>query len=335
VARASWLTLFFAAAGCGNTATIDQVLDLRELALKAEPPDQVVAYSWGDAGVFPPVAPVSVTALIADPRGGGRSIHFAFSTCAHVDSQTQQCHPGTPDFTLLAESDIVPVGGPGAEVAATFTPSQQLLRDALDLDAYHGFGYLPLPVQLSISANSPDGGIEEVVGVKQITFTQTLTSPPQAPNHNPVISEILLNDAGWPEAPPQDLPVPSDGSALMTPVPQPALWESFSAPKFAGGLQELTEVWNYAFYCTAGQFAQPTSGGTFNFGGNGNGGPPPGVGGNFAVGNGPPADNEVQSTGNTWKPGASDGGPVTFWIVVLDGRGGCDWTTRIVNYVAP
>ena len=105
---ARWLAGFasgcvaLAAVGCGELDTADRVHDLRLLAMKAEPPEQVlpvafladggvVAYPPADGGTprVPPLAPVTVTALVADPAGEGREVTYRFSTCAQLESDTQ------------------------------------------------------------------------------------------------------------------------------------------------------------------------------------------------------------------------------------------------------
>lgn len=295
------------AIGCGQLDTADQVHDLRLLGMSVDHPEVILMPG--------PSSPnqLQLSALIADPKGGGRSIHYVFSTCAQLDPNTSQCTSQQPDEALVAEGDASPTDGVTTIVSAPFVPAQALLNDARALDPYHGFGGLQLPVQLEISA-----GNEDVIGIKRVVFTTPTTFPPPAPNTNPALLGVDIDGESW--GPSLVISV-SNGSHTITPIPDTAKIETYSRQTFQNEQIQFTESWRYDFFADVGKFTSTSTGGTSNL-----------------TGVPSPPDN-------TWSPcaGTNGAGPlrrgstiqcstsgqkVTFWIVVRDGRGGETWAQR-------
>ncbi len=344
-------TALLAACTSGSFPSIDQVTGLTVMAIKADPPDQLLvvdgglfALVLGDGGLaagatVAPISPITLTALLADPGGNGRAVQAVFATCAQLDATTHQCLPTSPDYQVLGSGAYFPDAGPAVVATATFTPGQQLLGDALGLDPDHGFGYLPLHVQVTVNAGS-----DQVVATKDVTFSQPITlnlgelgGPPdsgvavtQPADANPVMPVITLDTVPW-DADAGPLLVVSD--TAIEPTPQTSE-VSYFVPQFDGGLIPFSDFWGYEFYCTAGTFSSPRSGGgprpggSFTFGrGNRDAGPAPVV---------DDAGETVPGTQVTWN--ADAGTPsqlVYYWIVVLDGRGGVDFTQRTAQYDGP
>ncbi|HUB08693.1 MAG TPA: hypothetical protein VMB50_16925 [Myxococcales bacterium] len=336
--------LLGAACTSGHFAAIDQVTGLTVLAVKADPPDQLVVYDGGvlalslfhaaDAGATMPIARVTLSALVADPGGQGRGIQAVFATCAQLDPTTHQCLPQSPDYQVIGSGAYFPDGGPAIVATAAFTPGAQLLADALALDPLHGFGYLPLPVQVTAAA-----GADQSIGVKTLTFSQPVTvslaldggaadggsTLTQFPEENPVLTGLTLDGAEWPV----DAGPPAIGqAATIQPDRQPFELVYF-VPEVDGGLLPFTDVWSYEFYCTAGSFSSPRSGG----------GPRPGFPLGFGLGRDAgsvtvnQAGEVIPSTQVTWNADAGEpSGLVYFWVVALDGRGGVDFTQRTASY---
>src|SRR5262249_50225647 len=253
---------FWALSACTPTLdSPDQVHDLRLLAMRVTPPEVIVHGADGiPAGrIFSP--PIVVTALVADSRGMGRSVHYLFSTCARidqsdsvVDNSTHRCLVGQIGYRALAEGDFVP--GVSSELQITFRPSSQLLDNAQDLDRYQGFGGLPLPVQLELRA-----GGENVVGFKRIVYSAPITSPPQAPNTNPALLGLTVDGQDWAAA---DSPSFTRADHLFLPTPDPSKVESYQRLTFDRQLLQFHETWRYAFFTTLGKFNNPVSGGISN-----------------------------------------------------------------------
>jgi hypothetical protein len=316
---------------CGELDTADRVHDLRLLAMRAEPPEQVlpvaflpdggvVAYPSPDGGAprVPPLAPVTVTALVADPLGAGREVTYRFSTCAQLESDTRRCTEDSPRYRVLAEGAVTP-SELGGEPSVTFTPSYALIGDIVRRDGLHGFGGINLPVQIEISA-----GEESVVGFKRVAF-QFGPRPLPPPNQNPVFQGLDYNGATWAEdATPQFLAterpareIPGTGtetdggtqvgSNRVTPRVDPARFEEYDRPTFDGPPVHFIESWRYNFHATQGTFSPAATGG----------------GGNATTGN----DSSTASSWNTL-PGQTTAGPMTVWVVVRDGRGGESWIAR-------
>jgi hypothetical protein len=332
-----------AACTSGNFPAIDQVLGLTVMAIKADPPDQLVivdggifALVVGDGGnSVAAISPVTLTALVADPGGNGRAVQTVFATCAALDATTHQCLPTSPDYQVIGSGAYFPDAGPAIIANAAFTPGQQLLGDALGLDPDHGFGYLPLHVQVTVNAGS-----DQVVATKTLTFSQPITvtlgelgGPPdsgiavtQPADLNPVMPVITLDGFPWE---PAGAPLFVVNDTTIEPTPQTSE-VSYFVPQFDGGLIPFTDFYGYEFYCTAGTFSNPRSGG----------GPRPG--GSFSFGRGDhdagapvfdDAGETIPGTSVTWD--ADAGTPaqlVYYWIVVLDGRGGVDFTQRTAQF---
>jgi hypothetical protein len=353
--------LSLAACSSGSFPAIDQVTGLTVLAIKAEPPDQLVVY---DGGVFAlalssdtpfnasfiadvrPISAITATALVADPGGNGRAIQAVFATCAQLDATSHQCLPGSPDYTVIGSGAYFPDAGPAIVAGATFTPSQQLLDDALALDPLHGFGYLPLPLQVTVNA-----GDDQAVGVKTLTFSQPVVfleslddagvRVVQPAGVNPEVSELKIDSADWNADAGSPIigddvtimPALEEGYTYYLPQPDGGWMPStdYLVPALDGGLIAFTDYWSYEFYCTAGSFSEPRTGG----------GPRAGLGnlGGLRDAGTTFFNDAGEILPGTWVQWSADAGVpsqlVYYWIVVLDGRGGVDFAQRTARYQAP
>jgi hypothetical protein len=289
--------------GCTPTLdSSDQVHDLRILAMSADPPEVIVDGADGMPSSRIVSPPINVTALVADPLGGGRQVHYRFTTCARVDqsdalvdNSTHRCLAGQLGYRILKEQDFVP--GVSAELQYTFMPSSQLLGEAQSLDVYNGFGGLPLPVQLELQA-----GGESAVGFKSIVYSAPISSPPQAPNTNPRLLGLTVDGQDWSS---NANPLFARADHVFIPTPDPTRIESYQRLTFDHQLLQFHETLRYAFFTTLGKFNNPVTGGISN-----------------RTGEQVPPDS-------TWTPpDPPASGTVTFWIVVQDGRGGESWILR-------
>lgn len=334
-----WIALL-AMTGCGDLDPETEVKDLRLLALRSEPPEQVFAVPFdlsqlanlldgglrnlggGDGGIpnldgglpnldggLPSipgfdlsslVKPVTVTALVADPAGAGRPIQYEITTCSALDSSTSRCLPGSPKYAVLKAGEAFP-RAKWVELAVTFTPSLELLLDAQQKDPYRGFGGIWLPVQVSIQA-----GDEKVVGFKRVVFTpyfstNPLTLPPA--NTNPFIPTMRVQGQLW--ARDETFSFTSESRWEIAPEPVAALEEDYVRQTFTGELLPFKESWRYDFFATRGTFPVDQSGGS-----------------NAVLG----IKNKV-AVG--WEPREGESsGEFDVLVVVRDGRGGENWTVR-------
>jgi hypothetical protein len=294
-----------ASVGCGTLDTQDQVHDLRLLAMRAEPPEQVFyidpASLDGGTGELPPnlhVQDVRLLALVADPKGDGRAVHFQFATCARIAAGTNdsQCLTTDPTFEVLAEGDATPRDG-WAELGFKLTPTLVELAQTQSADPYQGFGFLPLYVQLTIKA-----GTETAIGFKRVLFTAAFDAAhvPTA-NQNPVIPFVSVAGHLWGE---DEVVQLGTGPYDVAPDPANGLQEAYTKPTFEGGTLSFTESWRYNFFATSGQFDSAVTGGVDNF-----------------LGSTGPVDDH-------WSPNEATAQDATFFIVVRDGRGGESWAVR-------
>ncbi len=325
-----------AAAGlsCSNGAqdTADRVHDLRVLAFRADPPDQVLRASFQpdggmktarlppdggaalDGGLGPALAitPITVTALVADPAGAGRDIHCRWTTCAQTDGTTGRCEDASPMFAVLGVADVV-AGVDGAEPAVTFTPDTAMLFALQQVDPYRGLRGLWHLVQLEVTA-----GDENVVAQKRAVVTLSVDEVPPPPNRNPVLDTLRFDDEDW--APDAEVTFasavrsrtgfgPLSGTApapanKVEPIPDPALAEDYTVTTFDGQTKSLHEAWRYNFFTTQGSFSRASTGAT------------------SPLDTTPPLDTRWQALA------PEDGGLATVWVVVRDGRGGESWLVR-------
>jgi hypothetical protein len=318
-ARLSLLAVAAALLACtGTIDTADRVHDLRMLAMRADPPEVTLPVAFRPDGsvvsIGPPPAlpPITLTGLIADPNGGGRAVDFEFAICSVRDSDTARCEDDSPGYRDLENGQLTPTAL-GAEPSVTFTPDWTDLSGAAAADPYHGFGGLPVALQLTVRA-----GDESVVGIKRVVFTTSLTGPLPPPNRNPAIDGVTYAGADWAEGAPvafngevhrgfRGSTVTSDNPIQV--LPTASLFEDYDRTAFDGSTVHFSEEWRYSFFATAGSFAPASAGG----------------------GAGPPGrqSNPGDPVETKWVPDVGEaGGPVTVWIVIRDGRGGETWTVR-------
>jgi hypothetical protein len=147
---------------------------------------------------------VTLRPLVADPAGGGRSLHYRAVACVSpVDRQGgggNQMPGGVretigrgacpADAPLLAEGDVAPPAGsvtPSIEVPLALTGD--LLIAALRSDPLGIIYGLALTVQVTVSA-----GEEEAIARKRVLINVRLSSD-QTPNNNPLITGVTYRRA--------------------------------------------------------------------------------------------------------------------------------------------
>jgi hypothetical protein len=321
------LLSLFAVACVGPEDVPSNVHDLRVLAAKFDPPEvfipgcngkllqQLLYQSQQDGGIdlnnpalrqFAAAAakPVTLTTLIVDPKGAGRSLRYHLRTCAsqsdHACSTVGESLELTQGTTTAGELKLSV--SLGAQVLADGTP---LLFKVIEKDDYRGFGGIRVPVVLQVAAD--DTG-EDLFAAKLMVFQCPLVEG-MTPNVQPQLPGMTMADAGWPDADGGVLSVQGTHAVAMEPMDFSSLEESYVVPSFQLQPVQLQEAWKVSWYTTMGTMSPNTTGGT-----------------DFAGVEG--------AHRNKWTPddtvtAATD---VQFWFVVRDGRGGENWLTRSLHW---
>ena len=297
--------LAFAATACvGPEDNPTRVHDLRVLGVQLEPPELMAPtceFTPQALAFF--AAPVRYTALIADPAGEGRSLHFELFACASPSDR--DC--SQEDRVLVTSGDIAPtlpdtwlehslVLSPGLLQLPDHSP---LLLRVLELDPYHGLGGIRLPLVLHLSA-----GTEEIWASKLMVFSCAYF-PESRQNVNPVIPGVRLNGVPWGEG---EVPLLAGGPFEVTPEDFSEREEPYVVPALDLSKVELVESWRLSWYADLGTFSPGNTGGV------------------------DPGGEEGRHRTEWSPPRQADEQDVHFWFVARDGRGGMTWLSRTGHY---
>ncbi len=267
-----------------------EVLDLRVLAMRAEPPE-VLVRTPADAA-----RPIAISILLADPTFPGRALTCRLQSCVLSDINRRCEVP--EDTVILAE-------GPCADGVTTFpvTFPAELLADVQAADPTGGYSGLAVWVELVVSGGGP-----ELHAIKSVVFSAELPEGRTA-NRNPLITGLRIDDAEATLS--ADVPWQADVPVRIEVTRAEDAKETYTLPTFEGGTVTLKEYMRFSFYADAGSFSQAyTTDKPENF---------------LAVS----PDEEIPiDLFVDWTPpegAAPEGTPVRFWFVLDDGRGGVDW----------
>jgi hypothetical protein len=328
------------AVGCLGPLDNDTVVhDLRILGISMDPPE-VQYRTHGDGGLFgfcsvdltgdiASVSTVSLKALVGDPAGGGRSLHYVFNGCAQT--ATGLCPDGGGYF--LAEGD-----GPAPELTASWPLAQMALAELTQscqpdeecpatplITAFAtdplGLCRFGIYLQVELEVDAPDG--ETVFGSKLMVFTPVPddypTDPtvcPQGPAGgpppmtNPMLEAFTLDGVALPLDSAPD--VSAGYSHILRPIEPSNGPQPYCVPTFTGGWAQLTETWIFSAMTDVGQFDRESVGG---------------AGSPLSDQTGPSTDLDF-----TWT--FPDGGPghqADLYEVTRNGRGGTSWIVRHAN----
>jgi hypothetical protein len=303
-----------AGAGCASFEDPTIVLDLRVIAMTAEPPEQVI-----DVDLSKPLAvdalitelePTRVCAYIADP-GEFRALHSRMIAC--LLDENSRCDPAGPQILLGEETlddpeDTSNGGQTCARIDYAEAPSAwaALLRDTLEADPTRGLGGLDYAISLQVGE---DGGPPEqtVEGVKRVRLSPRIPDTRVA-NHNPSMNELQLSRnngvgqnamrAHCANTNGGVFRVSSGDVVTLFPVePTMGVREEFIVPTIDGGFEKFTETLSYQWLAAAGSFSDAITGG------------PPDVFGNQAL------------LGTDWTaPEVGVDTDVAIWVIQRDER---------------
>jgi len=254
-------------AACTNFANPTNVVDFRILAVDVEPSEIIL-----DADLTNPAMPVvdpannpplTVTPLIVDPAGGGRTVTYTVSACpnnpfapappgggmgpgafpsggARTTVGSALCDENSPTTWLLTSGAVTvdPTNPMGTGV--TVSPTIEMLTAAFMSDIFpdqfgnlHGGFDLGMPLTLDIKV---DAGDEEIRGVKRVLYWAQRIDAAQTPNQTPRIDsltaffrdESTLQPVGPQDVLPPDAPLPFDqGVSQKWILPSPGVAESY------------------------------------------------------------------------------------------------------------
>jgi hypothetical protein len=233
--RALLLAMVAAALACTpDFQSQSQVIDLRVLAVTAEPPE---AQFDLDAGT---VEPVKLTYLVADPARPDNFATLTAQACEPTD--TRRCDQGLA-FPL---GTVSRQGGTLFTSDLTVAPSVLLQAASLnDLGAFNG---IQVQVSFSVDDGNPAGPQE---GDKVVVYTPVGSTP----NHNPLMTEVDVSIGGVPHStlqPGQELDVQPNVDYGLRPVLAPDARETYTTVDLKGKPVTLTEDPTYFFFTTQG-----------------------------------------------------------------------------------
>jgi hypothetical protein len=322
-ALAAVVLLGFAASGCVEAEdNPTHVRDLRVLGIRFETPEVLInecdaaflaGLSSTDGGTTAPrqllqrlafaaSRRLTMTSLIADPAGGGRTLQYRVVACAHLGDR--RC-TNEGDFIELAHGETTAgelslTVAPGASVLPDGTP---LLQEVLSQDLYKGLGGIRVPVVLDVQTLD---GSEHVYAQKLMVYLCRFF-PQMQENVTPVLPGMTVGGVPWP----QDEVKSFSGTEAVELEPEDftALQEHYVMPSFQLQPIELEEAWKVSWYTTSGTMSAATTGGVD-------------VGG------------QVGRHRSKWQPDETIKTPqdVTLTFVVRDGRGGDSWIQRKLHW---
>ena len=215
--------------GCADFDPASLVNKLRILAVQVDP-----------AGAAPG-SPVTLRPLIADPRGGGRSLTYEWASCITPGP------PGSSGISALAPGTCAVaqegVAVLGQSPSLDFTIPAQARELANMTELRDSTGALVIPVRLIVSAESE---LQRAIVSVAVTFE----SPP---NKNPVLLDVQADGVIWSAERPIEL-------ELGQPVTLSARWDPASAETYSeialgsDVVTERTESMRVSWFATAGKF---------------------------------------------------------------------------------
>jgi hypothetical protein len=304
------------AAACGSFQDPNVVVDLRVLALRAEPPDQVIDIDLNQppdpATVLAEIAPTRVCALVADPSQQRRLV-WSMTICPLTGDD--RCDDGRPQYQVAGGVlDDPDTTVPEPSLCATVMPDLDLasvLLDVLDNDSLRGLGGLDYAAQLRIGGENGDRNLD-------LYATKTLRVSPRIPmarmaNRNPSVDELaelaateeIAVSPGRCADVPSPYPVAAGSKVRLMPLETPGSHEAYVVPTLDGRSETFIESLTYQWTAGAGGFSRGTTGGKHDLAGNA-----PTVFSDFK----PPAAGDID--------GPTD---VPIWLVQRDERLGVQW----------
>lgn len=316
--RAVLLATLFA--GCTSFEDPTVVVDMRPLAMSAEPPEQLVTLDPSNPP--PPIellaqlAPTRVCALVVDPEMQ-RRVRYEIRVC--TDAAGDRC--GSTNYLVtsgvIEDPDIT---SPAPELCATIDPDGNLLGvlvRLLDNDAFGGLSGLDYNVVLRFGGEGADPALDQYAS-KHVRVAPKIPVARTA-NINPTLRRLEAEVERSGDSRPIELGRCVDQSAPLTvmrgqrvklsPVETEDAREPYLTPTLDGRGAMFVESLTYQWLASAGGFTNAETGGPRD-----------------AFGNVQPIDTEWRAPTDIRNPTDVD-----IYLVQRDERLGATWYTTCVR----
>lgn len=292
-------------ASCTTFEDPTLVIDLRVLAMTAEPPEQVVDIDLAApdvVGVIAQLQPAVVCATVADPVRAS-ALRWSMRACLFDNGR---CDPTRPSFEV-AKGEAPDPEASVSPICAPIAPSLELvsiLVDAFSTDPFSGAAGLTYAIELELR---PEGAPDDaaIFASKELHVTARFPED-RVPNRNPTLAEVQM------QSPELDVPLLVSCAAeaprpVFKPRQQVTLFpvelgdtrETYPVAAIDGTFERLDETITYQWLATAGSLADEFTGGPRDFLG-----------------------NEAR-LGTDWiAPDVSGARDVQLWMIQRDERGG-------------
>ncbi len=316
--------LVLALAGCGTFEDPNVVIDLRVLAMTADPPEQVidVSQTQDPTQLLAQVAPAQVCALVAD-RTHERELRYVFTLC--VPKSNDRCAEDQPQIVLGSGIAPDPDSYPRPPLCTTIDPDGNLLGVAyssLQHDQLRGLGGIYYGIELRLGG-AEERAADDVFAAKSLRLMPRIPADVMA-NHNPTLAGLVASDPDAAMSNPQPvalsscdapgaqkLEVAPSAVLRLTPIEPAGVREVYVAPTITGGEETLTESITYQWVVGGGALSKGSSGGGHDLFGN--------LKPLFTDFTAPKAEDLV---------GPED---IPVWIVVRDERLGAAWYEACIH----
>jgi hypothetical protein len=308
-----------------------EVIDLRPLAITAQPPEQVLAIDPQNLPspdvLLAQLQPIDLCALAGDPLE--RALRWSFTVC--VEGDDVRCDEGRPKLELVPTA-VTPdpdLTLPRPQMCARLQPSVGLLlvlQSAIDADPLAGFSGIDLLLQWKVNGDGAPDAAAAYAG-KRLRFAAKVPETRVA-NTNPTVPSFTATvdtPEGSVELPlplgrcvdqAAPITIPPGGRVRILPVEPAGLRETYVVPTFDGKVREFTETVTYQWLTTSGSFSRSSSGGKRD-----------------AFGNIPEIDSTYRTRDAKDPTTNPSAGPVdaSIWIVQRDERLGEAWFESCVR----
>lgn len=306
-----------------------EVVDLRPIAITAQPPEQVIDFDPQDPPspdvLLAQLAPIDICALAGDPIA--RSLRWSFTVC--VEGDDVRCDPDRPSIDLVPTA-VTPdpeLAAPRPQMCARLQPDLALLlvlQSAIEADPLSGFSGIDLLLSWKVNGEGEPDALAQYAG-KRLRFAARVPADRRA-NNNPTVTSFLATIDTPEGAVEMPLPlgrcvdqaapitVPPGSRLTILPIEPDGVREDYVVPTFDGGVRMFTETITYQWLTNSGSFSRGSSGGKRD-----------------AFGNLPELDSAFRAKS---KKDVSAPIDASIWIVQRDERLGEAWYESCVR-VAP